>query len=178
MLEWQAAILAEAEWDDPLNTPADLRLNTSRSTAKPFRGLPPVEWPAMNVVEAIVATIAVVAIGWLLLVVFLWLHRPSRELARTALRLIPDLVRLVRGLLADGQTSLSVRMALAGLLLYLLSPIDLIPDFVPVIGSADDLIVSAVVLRWAGRRVGLDDLRARWTGNPAGFEILRRLLGI
>lgn len=72
----------------------------------------------------------------------------------------------------------SIRVALAGLLLYLLSPIDLIPDFVPVIGSADDLIVSAVVLRWVGRRVGLDDLRARWTGGPAGFEVLRRLLGI
>ena len=67
---------------------------------------------------------------------------------------------------------------LRGLLLYLLSPIDLIPDFVPVIGSADDLIVSAVVLRWVGRRVGLDDLRRRWTGDPAGFEVLRRLLGM
>jgi uncharacterized membrane protein YkvA (DUF1232 family) len=132
----------------------------------------------MNVVEAIAATIAVVAIGWLLLAAFLWLHRPSRELAGAALRLIPDLVRLVRGLLADGTTPASALVALAGLLLYLLSPIDLIPDFVPVIGSADDLIVSAVVLRWVGRRVGLDDLRIRWAGDPAGFEVLRRLLGM
>ncbi len=132
----------------------------------------------MNVIEAIAATIAVVAIGWLLLVAFLWLHRPSRELAGAALRLIPDLARLVRALLADSGTPTSVRVALAGLLLYLLSPIDLIPDFVPVVGSADDLIVSAVVLRWVGRRVGLDDLQARWTGDPAGFEVLRRLLGI
>ena len=132
----------------------------------------------MNVIEAIAVTIAVVALGWLLLVVFLWLHRPSRELAGAAFRLIPDLVRLVRGLLADRGTPTSVRLALAGLLLYLLSPIDLIPDFVPVIGSADDLIVAAVVLRWVGRRVGLDDLRARWTGDPAGFEVLRRLLGM
>jgi uncharacterized membrane protein YkvA (DUF1232 family) len=132
----------------------------------------------MNVIEAIAVTIAVLAMGWLLLAAFLWLHRPSRELAGASVRLIPDLVRLVRGLLGDSATPTSVRVVLAGLLLYLLSPIDLIPDFVPVIGSADDLIVSAVVLRWAGRRVGLDDLRARWTGNPAGFEILRRLLGI
>jgi uncharacterized membrane protein YkvA (DUF1232 family) len=131
----------------------------------------------VNVIEAIAATTAVVAIGWLLLVAFLWLHRPSRELAGSALRLIPDLVRLVRGLLGDSATPTSVRVALAGLLLYLLSPIDLIPDFVPVIGSADDLIISAVVLRWAGRRVGLDGLRAKWTGDPAGFEVLRRLLG-
>jgi uncharacterized membrane protein YkvA (DUF1232 family) len=129
-------------------------------------------------IGAIVVALAVVAASWLLLVAFLWLHRPSRDLAAAALRLIPDLVRLVRGLLSDSGTPTSIRVALAGLLLYLLSPIDLIPDFVPVIGSADDLIVSAVVLRWVGRRVGLDVLWARWTGGPAGFEVLRRLLGI
>ena len=132
----------------------------------------------MDMLNGIVAAVAVVAVGWLLLVGFLWLHRPSRALAGPALRLIPDLVRLVRGLLADSETPTSVRLTLAGLLAYLLSPIDLIPDFIPVIGAADDLILSAVVLRWAGRRVGLDDLRAKWTGDPAGFEVLRRLLGI
>jgi len=132
----------------------------------------------MNMLNGIVAAVAVVAVGWLLLVGFLWLHRPSRALAGPALRLIPDLVRLVRGLLADSETPTSVRLTLAGLLAYLLSPIDLIPDFIPVIGAADDLILSAVVLRWAGRRVGLDALRATWTGDPAGFEVLRRLLGI
>ena len=47
-----------------------------------------------------------------------------------------------------------------------------------VLGSADDVIVAAVVLRWVGRRVGLEDLRERWTGDPAGFEVLRRLLGM
>jgi uncharacterized membrane protein YkvA (DUF1232 family) len=132
----------------------------------------------MSVIEALAGVFAVVAVGWLLLVAFLWLHRPSRDLVRPALRLIPDLVLLVRVLLADAGTPTSVRLALAGLLVYLLSPIDLIPDFVPVIGSADDLILSVVVLRWAGRRVGLDGLRAKWTGDPAGFEIVRRLLGI
>ena len=132
----------------------------------------------MDMLNGIVAALAVVAVGWSLLVGFLWLHRPSRALAGPALRLIPDLVRLVRGLLADSETPTGVRLALAGLLAYLLSPIDLIPDFIPLIGAADDLIISAVVLRWAGRRVGLDDLRAKWTGDPAGFEVLRRLLGI
>lgn len=130
----------------------------------------------VDMIEAIAATVAAIAIGWMLLVVFLWLHRPSRELAGAALRLIPDLAQLVRGLLADGETPTSVRLALVGLLLYLLSPIDLVPDFMPVIGSADDLIVAAVVLGWVGRRVGLEDLRERWTGDPAGFEMLRRLL--
>jgi uncharacterized membrane protein YkvA (DUF1232 family) len=132
----------------------------------------------MDLITTLVAALVAVAVGWLLLVGFLWLHRPSRAIAGPALRLIPDLVRLVRRLLADPRTPTSVRIALAGLLAYLLSPIDLIPDFVPVIGAADDLIIAAVVLRWAGRRVGLDDLRAKWSGDPAGFDLLRRLLGI
>ena len=132
----------------------------------------------MSLLETIVGASLVMAVGWLLLVGFLWLHRPSRDLAAVGLRLIPDLVRLVRALLADRGTPRSARLALVGLLVYLLSPLDLIPDFVPVIGAVDDLIVAAVVLRWVGRRVGLDDLRSRWTGDPAGFEILRRLLGI
>jgi uncharacterized membrane protein YkvA (DUF1232 family) len=132
----------------------------------------------MDLVAAILVAVVVMVIGWLMLVAFLWLHRPSRELAGPALRLIPDLVRLVRGLIADGDTPWTVRISLAGLLVYLVTPIDLIPDFIPVIGSFDDLIVSAVVLRWAGRRVGQDDLRAKWTGDPAGFDVLRRLLGI
>jgi uncharacterized membrane protein YkvA (DUF1232 family) len=132
----------------------------------------------VDAIRAIAATVAVLAIGWGVLVAFLWLHRPSRALAGPALRLIPDLIRLARDLLVDGDTPWSVRVALGGLLAYLMMPIDLVPDFFPVIGAADDLIVSAIVLRWAGRRVGVADLRARWTGDPAGFEVLRRLLGI
>ena len=132
----------------------------------------------MNLVTAVVAAIAVLAVGWLLLLGFLWLHRPSRELVGPALRLIPDLIRLVRALLADRSTPPRVRVALVGLIAYLLSPLDLIPDMVPVLGAADDLIVTAIVLRWAGRRMGIDDLRDKWTGDPEGFEVLRRLLGI
>lgn len=132
----------------------------------------------MDLIHAMVVALALAAIGWLLLVGFLWFHRPSRGLAGSALRLIPDLVRLVRGLIADSGTPFSVRLALIGLLGYLISPIDLIPDFLPVIGSVDDLIVAGVVLRWAGHRVGLEGLRTKWTGDTAGFEALRRLLGL
>jgi uncharacterized membrane protein YkvA (DUF1232 family) len=112
------------------------------------------------------------------IVILLWLHRPSRDLVGPALRLIPDLVRLVRALLAEPATPVSVRIALLALLAYLLFPIDLVPDFLPVLGSADDVILAALVLRWAGRRVGLEGLRAHWAGSEAGFEVLRRLLGV
>ena len=132
----------------------------------------------MDVVRGVVAAIALLAVGWLMLVAVLWLHRPSRELAGPALRLVPDRVHLVRGLVADAGTPIGVRVALVGLLVYLVSPVDLIPDFLPGIGSLDDLVVTAFVLRWAGRRMGIDDLRARWTGDPASFDVLLRLLGL
>jgi uncharacterized membrane protein YkvA (DUF1232 family) len=132
----------------------------------------------VDAIEGLLIAVLVIAIGWLVLVAFLWLLRPTRELAAPALRLIPDLARLVRDLLADDATPRSVRLVLGGPLAYLVSPIDLIPDFIPVIGSADDVIIAAVVLRWAGRRLGLDDLRRRWRGDPAGFEILRKLMAI
>ena len=132
----------------------------------------------MGALEGIVAAFAVLAMGWLLLAVFLWFHRPARDLARPAIRLMPDVVRLVRALLADTATPRSVRVALTGLLAYLMSPLDLIPDLVPVIGYADDLIVTAIVLRWAGRRVGVECLRAKWTGTTTGFALLCRLLGL
>jgi uncharacterized membrane protein YkvA (DUF1232 family) len=132
----------------------------------------------MDMVRGVVAAIALLAVGWLILVAVLWMHRPSRELAGPALRLVPDLVRLVRGLVADRETPIGVRVALVGLLVYLVSPVDLIPDVLPGIGSLDDVVVTALVLRWAGRRMGIDDLRARWTGDPAGFDVLLRLLGL
>jgi uncharacterized membrane protein YkvA (DUF1232 family) len=132
----------------------------------------------MDALRTVLTVVLVAAVSWLLLVTVLWLHRPSRDLAAPVVRLVPDLIRLVRSLLADEATPRSVKIALGGLLLYLLSPIDLVPDFLPVIGSLDDVIVGVLVLRWAGRRIGTDDLRTHWSGAPEGFDLVRRLLGI
>ena len=133
----------------------------------------------VDVLGALLVVVLATGAAWLLLLVVLWLHRPSRELAGPAVRLVPDLVRLVRTLVADGATTpRSVKVALGALLLYLVSPIDLVPDFLPVIGSIDDLIVSGLVLRWAGRRLGVEALRSHWPGRPEGFDLLRHLLGL
>jgi uncharacterized membrane protein YkvA (DUF1232 family) len=132
----------------------------------------------MELLSGIAAVALVLVATWLLLVAFLWLHRPSRELVGPALRLVPDLVRLVRSLMGDSTTPLSARLAFGGLLVYLLSPIDLVPDFLPGIGSADDLIIAAVVLRWTMRRIGREGLRAHWSGSDAGFDLLCRLAGL
>jgi uncharacterized membrane protein YkvA (DUF1232 family) len=128
--------------------------------------------------QVVVAALVVLAALWLLAVAVIWLHRPSRQLALPVLRLMPDVIRLVRRLLADPATSRPVRLALLLLLAWLLSPIDLIPEFLPGIGPLDDVVVAALVLRWAGRRSGPAALRRHWAGSDAGFELLLRLLGL
>ena len=92
-----------------------------------------------------------------------------------ALRLLPDIVRLVRRLAADPSLPRGVRVRLLLLTGYLISPVDLIPDFLPVVGYADDAIVVAWALRSVVRVAGTDALDRHWPGTPAGLEVLKRL---
>jgi len=114
--------------------------------------------------------------AWLLLVVALWVMRPRDVRLGELVRLVPDLLRLVRSLLADGSVPGPVRIALIGLLAYLINPIDLIPEFIPVLGPLDDVIVAILVLRYVRRRLGDDELRRRWPGTADGYELLGGIL--
>lgn len=64
------------------------------------------------------------------------------------------------------------------LLVYLASPIDLIPDFIPVLGYADDAIVVAVALRSVVRSAGTEALTRHWPGTPEGLREVIRLAGV
>lgn len=118
---------------------------------------------------------------WLALLTLLWRARRGigePAAVSEALRLLPDVVRLLRRLAADASLPRGVRVRLWLLLAYLLSPIDLIPDFVPVLGYADDAILVAVVLRSVTRRAGADALARHWPGTDAGLAVVRRLAGM
>lgn len=126
------------------------------------------------------ATVAAVAGGlvllWLLLVLLLW---RSRSLApREALRLLPDLVRLVRRLAGDRTLPRGVRVRLWLLLGYLLSPVDLVPDVVPLVGYADDVVLVAWTLRSVVRRAGDEALARHWPGEAGGLALVRRLAAL
>jgi uncharacterized membrane protein YkvA (DUF1232 family) len=112
---------------------------------------------------------------WAALAAVLWLTKPDEYALKEALRLLPDLIRLIKRLAADPDTPRGVRIRLALLLVYLALPVDLIPDFVPVIGYADDAIIVALVLRSATRRAGPDALARHWPGTPEGLNALKRL---
>jgi uncharacterized membrane protein YkvA (DUF1232 family) len=114
--------------------------------------------------------------AWALLVLLLWAARPRDLGLREAIRLVPDVLRLARGLLRDRTTPLGVRVALVVLAAWLISPIDLIPEFVPVIGPLDDIVVAVLVLRYVRRRLGDDELRRRWPGTEDGYRMLSRIL--
>jgi uncharacterized membrane protein YkvA (DUF1232 family) len=114
---------------------------------------------------------------WLGLVLLLWRARPTALGARQALRLLPDLVRLLRRLAVDRALPRGLRLRLWLLLAYLLSPLDLVPDVLPVIGWADDVVVVAWALRAVVRRAGPDALARHWPGSPEGLAVVSRLAG-
>lgn len=130
----------------------------------------------MEWVRGILLVIGIVVGIWLLLVALIWLHRPSRHLAGAALRLLPDVLRMLRGLVGDPATPRTERWLLIGLFAWLASPIDLLPEFLPGIGPLDDIVVAALVLRFVAGRLGRDHLRAHWPGNDDGFSMVERLL--
>jgi uncharacterized membrane protein YkvA (DUF1232 family) len=121
---------------------------------------------------------AALLLAWVALVVALLIVRPRDGLLREALRILPDALRLIRRLAADKTLPPGVRVRLVLLLIYLAIPFDPIPDFIPVLGYADDAIVVAAVLRSVVRRAGLDAVRARWPGSDHGFAALTRLTGL
>ena len=112
---------------------------------------------------------------WVALVAVLWFARPDDTSLRDLLRLLPDVLRLVRRLAADRSLPRGVRVRLWLLLAYLALPFDVVPDVIPVLGHADDVVAVVLVLRSVVRRAGTDAVARHWPGAPDGLAALRRL---
>ena len=110
---------------------------------------------------------------WLLLIgVLLALGR--KEQARALATLIPNLVVLFRGLLGDPRVPRSSKAWLWFALAWILSPVDLIPEFIPVLGPLDDALVAALVLRHVLRSTDRSILLDHWRGDVAIIDSLTR----
>ena len=117
-------------------------------------------------------------LAWVAFVIALAILRPRGGLLREALRILPDALRLIRRLAADNTLPRGVRVRVVLILVYLAIPLDLIPDFIPVLGYADDAIIVTAVLRSVVRRAGLPAVHAHWPGSDDGFAALCRLTGL
>jgi uncharacterized membrane protein YkvA (DUF1232 family) len=98
-----------------------------------------------------------------------------RVQARALAGFIPDCIVLLRRLLADERVPRRRRLVLFALVAYLALPIDLVPDFVPVLGQLDDAIVAALALRYVLRAGGPELLREHWPGPRSSLELVVRL---
>lgn len=135
----------------------------------------------MDVWLSVLGLAAGLALVWLVLVVGLYaLARREEEPAtlRDALRLVPDVVRLLRRLIGDPEVPRAVRWRLTLLVGYLLLPIDLVPDVVPVVGYADDAVLVAWGLRSVVRRAGIGAVERHWSGTAQGLTVVKRLAGV
>ena len=127
----------------------------------------------------LVLTIALgLALTYVVLLGALLVTRPRGNLLAEALRLLPDLLRLLRRLAGDASVPRAARVRLWLLLGYLAIPIDLVPDFVPVLGYADDAIIVSLVLRSVVRHAGAPVVRRHWPGTDDGLAALGCLTGL
>lgn len=117
-------------------------------------------------------------VAWLALAATLLAFRPKDADLRTLVRLVPDLIRLLKRLSRDRTLPRGVRLRLVALLAYLALPFDLIPDFVPILGYADDAILVVLALRSVVRAAGADALCRHWPGDEASLGAVRRAAGL
>jgi len=128
--------------------------------------------------QVLISVAVALLLVWAALLIALVIAKPGQAQLKEALRLLPDLLRLLHRLAGDRTLPRGVRVRLGLLLAYLAMPFDLIPDFIPVLGYADDAIIVTFVLRSTVRRAGLDAVRSHWPGTEEGFTALSRLTGL
>jgi uncharacterized membrane protein YkvA (DUF1232 family) len=121
-------------------------------------------------VRWVVVAVVVIAVSWLVMIVLA--KRLPPGLAKDLATVLPACVTTARRLRTDPRVPRRVKVAVAFAGLWVLSPIDLIPEFLPVIGPLDDIVVVALALRYAARRIPPQALVEAW---PADRRILDRL---
>ena len=131
-----------------------------------------------NLPQIVIAGVGGLVVLWLLLIVGLAIVRPDGTTLRDAARILPDAVRLVSRLSRNPALGRTTRFRLLLVVVYLALPIDLVPDFIPVLGYADDAILIGLVIRSLVRRAGPEIVRQTWPGTDAGLDLLAKLCNV
>lgn len=122
------------------------------------------------VLRLLVIATGIVLGSWLVMIVLA--RRLPPGLARDLASVLPACVTTARLLQRDPRVPLRVKLVIGFAGLWVLSPIDLIPEFLPVIGPLDDVVVAAIAPRYAARRIPPEALVDAW---PADRRLLARL---
>jgi uncharacterized membrane protein YkvA (DUF1232 family) len=101
----------------------------------------------------------------------------KRKEARALARFIPDCLILFKRMLTDRRVPLSGKVLLGGMVLYLAMPLDLVPDFIPVAGQLDDVVLVAWVLRYSLKHAGYHLIEEHWPGPKESLGAVLRLVG-
>jgi uncharacterized membrane protein YkvA (DUF1232 family) len=125
-------------------------------------------WDWLLLAAAIALAVYAGFVVWLILL-------GRRDDARALAGFVPDCAVLFRRLLGDQRMPRRSKLLLPALIAYLASPIDLVPDFIPVAGQLDDAIIVALFLRAMLRSGGEDLVREHWPGRAVSLELLLRL---
>jgi len=132
----------------------------------------------VQVTTLLVGLATALVAAFVILLVAAAVAAPRDMPATEVLRVYPDVLRLLIRLSRDPRVSRPVRWRLLIAVAYNVQPINLIPDFIPVVGMLDNVVVTAWAVRSAVRRSGPEVVFSLWRGSPAGFALLCRLCRI
>ena len=99
--------------------------------------------------------------------------RSRQEVLREAVLLVPNLAKLLFRLLRDRRVPAQRRLAMAAVAAYVASPVDLVPDFVPVLGAVDDLVVLAFAIDFLLQASPPEVVDEHWDGSEDGLDLVR-----
>jgi uncharacterized membrane protein YkvA (DUF1232 family) len=117
--------------------------------------------------------IALLILGAIYLVLVAALILSGRKVAAKELAtLLPNLILLFKDLARDPSVPRRAKVVLALAAVWLVSPIDLLPEFLPVLGPLDDAVVAALALRYLVRRSGPEVVRDHWRGERATLDVI------
>ncbi|MCA1832597.1 MAG: YkvA family protein [Actinomycetota bacterium] len=127
--------------------------------------------------HSLLVALAVTASVWIIAIALLFVFG-RKSAARELATLLPNLVLLFKGLLGDDRVPRRAKILLWIGVVWAASPIDLIPEFIPVIGPLDDAIMAALVLRYVVSRSGREVVTEHWRGDEATLRLIFRVAGL
>lgn len=126
----------------------------------------------MTVIRVLLVALGCLAASWVLMIVLAARLPPG--ILKDLAGFLPACVTTIKALRKDPRVPRRAKLAIAFAGVWVISPIDLIPEFLPIIGPLDDIVVVALAFRYAARQVPSDVLFDAWPADP---NLLRRLLG-